>query len=139
MAGDSITSEAPQVFQFSTDAFRKHERVSAWREAFGRTLLNIDIAPKSPEDFHASATMFRVADLGLIRASTSAADQCNSPSLITNDNVCFGGVMDAQWGAKQLGRSDCASMLEMTLKEEKAADKKLTMIAGSKLNPQAAA
>ncbi|AMN41548.1 AraC family transcriptional regulator [Rhodoplanes sp. Z2-YC6860] len=105
MAGDGVTSELPQVFQFSTDAFRKHERVSAWREAFGRTLLNIDIAPKSPEDFRASATMFRVADLGLIRASTSAADQCNSPSLITNDNVCFGGVMDTQWSATQLGRS----------------------------------
>jgi ferritin-like metal-binding protein YciE len=30
-------------------------------------------------------------------------------------------------------------MLEETLKEEKAADKKLTMIAESKLNPQATA
>jgi ferritin-like metal-binding protein YciE len=40
--------------------------------------------------------------------------------------------------AKQLGRTDCAGMLEQTLKEEKAADKRLTMIAESKLNPQAA-
>ena len=40
--------------------------------------------------------------------------------------------------AKQLGRSDCASMLEQTLKEEKAADQKLTTIAESQLNPQAA-
>jgi ferritin-like metal-binding protein YciE len=40
--------------------------------------------------------------------------------------------------AKQLGRSDCASMLEETLKEEKAADMKLTKIAESQLNRQAA-
>jgi hypothetical protein len=55
MAGDSVASEVPQVFQFSTDAFREHERISAWREAFGRTILNIDIAPKFPDDFHAGA------------------------------------------------------------------------------------
>jgi len=40
--------------------------------------------------------------------------------------------------AKQLGRSDCASMLEQTLQEEKAADQKLTKIAESQLNPRAA-
>jgi ferritin-like metal-binding protein YciE len=39
--------------------------------------------------------------------------------------------------AKQLGRADCANVLEQTLKEEKAADQKLTTIAESQLNPQA--
>ncbi len=40
--------------------------------------------------------------------------------------------------AKQLGRMDCISVLQATLNEEKAADKKLTDIAESKLNKQAA-
>jgi ferritin-like metal-binding protein YciE len=40
--------------------------------------------------------------------------------------------------AGQLGRSDCASVLEETLKEEKAADMKLTKIAESQVNRQAA-
>lgn len=40
--------------------------------------------------------------------------------------------------AKQLGRPDCASVLEENLKEEKAADQTLTTIAESKLNLQAA-
>jgi ferritin-like metal-binding protein YciE len=40
--------------------------------------------------------------------------------------------------AKQLGQRDCASMLEETLREEKAADQKLTTIAERQLNPQAA-
>ena len=40
--------------------------------------------------------------------------------------------------AKQLGRSDCASVLQKNLDEEKAADKKLTEIAESRLNLKAA-
>jgi ferritin-like metal-binding protein YciE len=36
--------------------------------------------------------------------------------------------------AKQLGRSDCASVLHQNLDEEKAADQKLTRIAESKVN-----
>jgi ferritin-like metal-binding protein YciE len=40
--------------------------------------------------------------------------------------------------AKQLGRSDCASVLAKTLEEEKATDKKLTSIAESKVNLRAA-
>jgi ferritin-like metal-binding protein YciE len=40
--------------------------------------------------------------------------------------------------AKQLGRQDCASVLEQTLNEEKATDAKLTQLAESNLNPKAA-
>ncbi|MGE0210592.1 MAG: ferritin-like domain-containing protein [Parvibaculaceae bacterium] len=41
--------------------------------------------------------------------------------------------------AKQLGRSDCASVLQQTLDEEKATDKKLTQMAESAVNQKAAA
>jgi ferritin-like metal-binding protein YciE len=41
--------------------------------------------------------------------------------------------------AKELGRNDCASVLQQTLEEEKATDKKLTMIAESRVNSRAAA
>jgi ferritin-like metal-binding protein YciE len=40
--------------------------------------------------------------------------------------------------AKQLGRSDCASILQKNLDEEKMADQKLTEIAEAKLNLRAA-
>jgi len=39
--------------------------------------------------------------------------------------------------AKQLGRTDCASVLEETLKEEKAADSKLTSLAERDVNVKA--
>ena len=42
-----------------------------------------------------------------------------------------------EW-AKQLGRSDCAAVLQKNLDEEKATDKKLTQLAESKVNLQAA-
>jgi hypothetical protein len=41
--------------------------------------------------------------------------------------------------AKQLGRKDSASLLEQTLQEEKATDKKLTEIAEGRVNRKAAA
>ena len=40
--------------------------------------------------------------------------------------------------AKQLGRNDCASVLQKTLDEEKATDQKLTKLAESKVNLRAA-
>jgi ferritin-like metal-binding protein YciE len=40
--------------------------------------------------------------------------------------------------AKQLGRSDCAAVLQKNLEEEKMTDKKLTEMAESKINLQAA-
>ena len=40
--------------------------------------------------------------------------------------------------AKQLGRNDCASVLQKTLDEEKATDKKLTSMAESQVNRKAA-
>lgn len=40
--------------------------------------------------------------------------------------------------AKQLGRNDCAAVLQKTLEEEKNADRKLTSIAESKVNLRAA-
>ena len=39
--------------------------------------------------------------------------------------------------AKQLGRNDCAGVLQKTLDEEKAADRKLNMLAESKINLRA--
>ena len=42
------------------------------------------------------------------------------------------------WAA-QLGRADCASVLQRTLEEEKAADKKLTSIANDAINMRATA
>jgi AraC-like DNA-binding protein len=96
---------AAQAFHFSTDAFLEHERVSAWREVFGRTLLNIDIAPRSVETFRANAAITRSAGFRVMRTSASAADYANSPSLITDDDVSFVWTQ-CRSRAHQVGRSE---------------------------------
>ena len=72
-----------------------------------------------------------VADKNVLDAAIIAAGQAVQHYEITR----YGSLI--AW-AKQLGRSDVASVLEKTLGEEKAADKKLTTIAESKVNPKAA-
>jgi AraC-like DNA-binding protein len=103
---DQSSANGPQIFQFSTAFYRARERVSAWREVFGRTVLSIDITPQHTEEFHASATAYRSSTLGLIHASTSAARQGNSRALIVNDDISFGIATAGRWGFSQLGRSE---------------------------------
>jgi AraC-like DNA-binding protein len=100
-AGPGDTS----VLQFSTDAFPERERIEAWREVFGRTLLSIEITPSSKDGFHASATTFRSPALGLLRGSTSPARQGNPRSLIGSDDLTFSWVLASRLIASKLGRS----------------------------------
>jgi len=72
-----------------------------------------------------------VEDQDVLDAAIIAAGQAVEHYEITR----YGSLIS--W-AKRLGRSDVAKVLEKTLKEEKAADKKLTTIAESKVNLKAA-
>ncbi|WP_407158509.1 hypothetical protein [Bradyrhizobium sp. STM 3557] len=56
-------------FDVSTDRYPARQRVETWREEFGRTLLRIDLAPRSPEPLHAKATAYRGVNFRLLRAS----------------------------------------------------------------------
>ena len=66
-------------------------------------------------------------DVDVLDAAIVAAAQAVEHYEITR----YGSLI--AW-AKRLGRTDCASILKKTLDEEKAADKKLTEIAESKIN-----
>lgn len=72
-----------------------------------------------------------VADKQVLDAALIAAAQAVEHYEMTR----YGTL--AAW-AKQLGRADCASILEKTLAEEKNADSKLTQLAESKVNLRAA-
>ena len=72
-----------------------------------------------------------VADKEVLDAALIAAAQAVEHYEITR----YGTL--ASW-AKQLGRDDCAAILQHTLEEEYAADKKLTALAESKVNRKAA-
>ena len=72
-----------------------------------------------------------VDDKNVLDAAIIAAGQAVEHYEITR----YGSLI--AW-AKRLGRNDVAKVLEQTLNEEKAADKKLTDIAESKVNLKAA-
>ena len=72
-----------------------------------------------------------VADKDVLDAAIIAAAQAAEHYEITR----YGTLI--AW-AQQLGRTDAASLLQKTLDEEKAADKKLTALAESRINLRAA-
>jgi ferritin-like metal-binding protein YciE len=72
-----------------------------------------------------------IADKEVLDAALAAAAQAVEHYEITR----YGTLV--AW-AKRLGRNDCASVLQKSLDEEKAADKKLTQIAETALNLKAA-
>jgi ferritin-like metal-binding protein YciE len=72
-----------------------------------------------------------IADKAVLDAALINAGQAAEHYEITR----YGSLI--AW-AKQLGRNDCASVLQKTLDEEKATDRKLTTLAESKINLRAA-
>jgi ferritin-like metal-binding protein YciE len=72
-----------------------------------------------------------IADKEVLNAALAGAAQA-----VEHYEIARYGTLIA-W-AKQLGRNDCASVLQKNLDEEKAADKKLTAIAEARLNFRAA-
>jgi ferritin-like metal-binding protein YciE len=73
----------------------------------------------------------RVGDKSVLDAALIAAAQAVEHYEITR----YGTLI--AW-AKELGRNDAAAPLQQNLEEEKAADKKLTAMAESRLNRRAA-
>jgi ferritin-like metal-binding protein YciE len=72
-----------------------------------------------------------VEDKAVLNAALAAAAQA-----VEHYEISRYGTLIA-W-AKQLGRNDCASVLQKNLDEEKAADRKLTELAEARLNLKAA-
>jgi ferritin-like metal-binding protein YciE len=72
-----------------------------------------------------------VDDKAVLDAALIAAGQAVEHYEMTRDGTLIA------W-AKQLGRNNCAGLLQQNLEEEKAADKKLTSIAESHVNRAAA-
>ena len=78
----------------------------------------------------ANETAGDVADKAVLDAALTAAAQA-----VEHYEIARYGTVIA-W-AKQLGRTECASILAETLAEEKATDEKLTALAESKINASA--
>ncbi|HEY7663356.1 MAG TPA: helix-turn-helix domain-containing protein [Xanthobacteraceae bacterium] len=96
---------AAPIFRFSTDAFPKRERVTAWREIFGRTVVNLDIEPLSPDGFHADAAVCQLPGLGVLYAASAAVHLTHSRDLILDDDLSFMAAPTCPYEAFQHGRN----------------------------------
>jgi ferritin-like metal-binding protein YciE len=121
----------PQLKQgFLTHLEETRQHVKRLEEVFkmhGAEIKAIDCPAIDGIIEEADDTASEVEDKAVLDAALINAAQAAEHYEITR----YGSLI--AW-AKQLGRNDCASILQKTLDEEKATDKKLTTLAESRVN-----
>jgi len=143
-AENQITKALPQMIQKATDpqlkqAFQTHlaetqnqiRRLDQVFQMHGQTPKGVDCPAIDGIIEEANEVAGDVEDKDVLDAALLASAQAVEHYEITR----YGTLI--AW-AKQLGRPDCASVLQQTLDEEKATDQKLTAIAEAKVNQKAA-
>lgn len=143
-AEKQIVKTLPEMIEKATDAqlkqaFQAHlgetkNQVTRIEQVFkmhGAEAKGIDCPAIDGIIEEAEEVSGEIGDKAVLNAALASAAQA-----VEHYEISRYGTLVA-W-AKQLGRNDCASVLQKSLDEEKAADKKLTEIAESRLNLQAA-
>jgi len=143
-AENQITKALPKMISKATDpalksGFETHLRetegqIKRLEQVFklhGHNPKGVDCPAIDGIIKEANATAADVADKDVLDAALLASAQAVEHYEITR----YGTLV--AW-AKQLGRQDCASLLQQNLDEEYATDKKLTAMAESRLNRKAA-
>jgi len=125
----------PQLKQgFQTHLGETRNQVKRLEEVFrlhGKEVSGVDCPAIDGIIEEADDVAGEVADKAVLDAALIAAAQA-----VEHYEISRYGTLVA-W-AKQLGRNDCAALLQRNLDEEKATDKKLTAMAESNINRRAA-
>src|SRR5215813_6843756 len=142
-AEKQIVKSLPEMVEKATDAglkrgFQEHlkqtenhvKRLEQVFEKLGEEPKGVDCPAIDGIVDEAEDVAGEVDDQSVLDAALIAAAQA-----VEHYEMTRYGTLIA-W-AKQLGRRDCASMLQKTLEEERAADRKLTAIAESRVNTKA--
>ena len=143
-AENQITKALPKMIALATDpglksGFEQHlretqnqiKRLEQVFQMHGQQPKAIDCPAIDGIIKEANETSGEISDKEVLDAALIASAQAVEHYEITK----YGSLI--AW-AKQLGREDCAAVLQQNLDEEKATDKKLTSIAESKVNRKAA-
>jgi AraC-like DNA-binding protein len=104
-SGPNLPNGNVPTFRFSTHDFPERERLTAWREIFGRTVCSLDIDPVTADPFRSEATACRVPGLGMLMGSTSGVRFTHSKELIADDDLSFMTGPMPRWSASMLGRN----------------------------------
>ena len=143
-AENKIVKSLPEMIDNATDAQLKQglqahlgeteghvKRLEQVFQLMGKKPKSVDCPAIDGIIDEAEEVTGEVEDKDVLDAAIIAAGQAVEHYEITR----YGSLI--AW-AKRLGRNDAAKLLEQTLNEEKAADRKLTTIAESKVNLRAA-
>ncbi|WP_024517918.1 ferritin-like domain-containing protein [Bradyrhizobium sp. Tv2a-2] len=132
MAEKATEPQLKQGFLTHLDETRTHvKRLEQVFQMHGVAVKAIDCPAIDGIIEEANETVGEVADKAVLDAALINAAQAAEHYEIAR----YGSLV--AW-ARQLGRTDCASVLQKTLDEEKATDKKLTALAESRVNLRAA-
>jgi ferritin-like metal-binding protein YciE len=132
MAGKTSDQQLRQGFQTHLDETKEHvKRLEQVFQMVGAKVKAVDCPAidgiiEEADDVASDVANKAVLDAALINAAQAAEHY---------EIVRYGSLI--AW-ARQLGRNDCASILQKTLDEEKMTDRKLTSIAEGKVNLRAA-
>ncbi len=143
-AENQIAKSLPKMIGKATDpqlkqGFETHlqetkvqiKRLEQVFEMHGQPVKGVTCAAMDGILEEATETMSDVGDKDVLDAAMLASAQAVEHYEITR----YGSLVAF---AKQLGRQDCAAVLQQNLDEEKATDQKLTALAESRVNRQAA-
>jgi len=132
MAEKATDPQLKQGFLTHLDETREHvQRLEQVFKMHGAEMKAVNCPAIDGIIEEADDTAGEVDDKAVLDAALINAAQAAEHYEITR----YGSLV--AW-AKQLGRNDCASILQKTLEEEKATDSKLTKLAESKVNLRAA-
>ena len=132
MAEKATDKQLKQGFLSHLDETKTHvQRLKQVFQMHGAEVKAVDCPAIDGIIEEADEVAGEVADKSVLDAALIAAAQAAEHYEMTR----YGSLI--AW-AKQLGRNDCASVLQKTLDEERATDKKLSMLAESRINLRAA-
>jgi ferritin-like metal-binding protein YciE len=132
MIKKATDEDLKQGFETHLGETKKHvKRLEQVFEMHGVEIKGVDCPAIDGIIEEANEVIGEVDDKSVMDAALIAAAQA-----VEHYEMTRYGTLIA-W-AKRLGRNDCASLLEQTLQEEKAADNKLTAIAERQVNLKAA-
>jgi len=92
------------TFRFSTDDFPERDRLAAWRDIFGRSIVKLDVEPLPTRRFYSDTTLRPLPGLGLMHGACSGARLSLTKDLIDNDDLAFATGPIKGWAASQRGR-----------------------------------
>jgi ferritin-like metal-binding protein YciE len=132
MADKATDKQLKQGFLTHLDETKTHvQRLEQVFKMIGAEVKAVDCPAIDGIIEEADEVTGEVADKSVLDAALINAAQAAEHYEITR----YGSLI--AW-AKQLGRADCASLMQKTLDEEKATDKKLTTLAEGRVNLRAA-